>query len=284
MGIAPPIFALYRQLKLLGAFEGTRSVIELGAQEAFCPRRQLVRSLFEVFGRPAPDEGLLERLADWRASGREVHEALGFTYDCVDLDPRFGSVRLDLNLDRVAAEHRGRHDLVTNFGTSEHLINQQNCFEVVHDLCRVGGLMLHAVPFGGYLEHGFFSYQPNFFAALARYNSYEQLGVWLALDEQLSSLVPWELGLVERLALTPTTTQLLVVLSKKLDDRPFGLPFQQIYEGLVPEATLHRYAVVIDGAGLDGRRGAYLTNVPGAQLLDELRHRVVRRVRRAFGV
>ena len=39
-----------------------------------------------------------------------------------------------------------------------------------------GGLMLHALPFTAHLEHGFFSYQPNLFDALARYNSYQTLG------------------------------------------------------------------------------------------------------------
>src|SRR5262249_46007788 len=101
MGLGPPVLALYRQMKLLGGFEGIHDVLELGAQAVWCPRRALVRSLFEAFGRPAPDEGLLDRFADWKGSGRELYEALGFQYRCIDLDPSFGAVRMDLNFDSV---------------------------------------------------------------------------------------------------------------------------------------------------------------------------------------
>src|SRR5256885_7367791 len=151
MGLGPPVLALYRQMKVLGAFEGIQSVMELGAQAAWCSRPMLVKSLFEAFGRSAPD-GMLERLENWKGSGRELHEALGFSYQCLDLDPSFGSIRFDLNLDGVPPEHVGRYDFVTNHGTSEHVLNQYNCFKVMHDFCRAGGLMIHAVPFTVHLE------------------------------------------------------------------------------------------------------------------------------------
>jgi hypothetical protein len=32
----------------------------------------------------------------------------------------------------------------------------------------------------------------NFFEAMARYNSYETLGVWVGPDWQLASLIPWD--------------------------------------------------------------------------------------------
>jgi hypothetical protein len=283
MGLGPPILALYRQMKMLGGFEGIASVMELGAQSVWCPRRKLVQSLFEAFGKPAPAEDMLDRFSNWKGSGRELYEALGFSYQCLDLDPSFGSLRFDLNLDSVPQEHAGRYDFVTNHGTSEHLINQYNCFKVMHEFCRPGGMMLHAVPFTVHLEHGFFNYQPNFFSALARYNSYETLGIWVGPDWQLASLIPWERGLMDHLALNVNTTHLLVALHRKLQDKPFGIPFQEMYEGMVPEETLGRYSIVVDGAGLDGYRGKYLTDVPGKQLLEELRRRIVNRLLRRFG-
>src|SRR5262245_7744232 len=124
MGLGPQVLALYRQMKVLGAFEGVRDVMELGAQSVWSSRKALVNSLFEAFGKPPPDAEMLERLGKWKGSGRELYEALGFTYQCVDLDPSFGALRLDLNLDGVPEGHRGRYDLVTNHGTSEHLLNQ----------------------------------------------------------------------------------------------------------------------------------------------------------------
>ena len=283
MGLGPPVLALYRQMRMLGGFDGIRTVMELGAQAVWCPRKKLVQSLFEAFARPAPGDDMLERFANWKGSARELYEALGFEYQCLDLDPSFGSMRFDLNLDSVPEGHAGRYDFVTNHGTSEHLLNQYNCFKVMHEFCRVGGMMLHAVPFTVHLEHGFFNYQPNFFSALARYNSYETLGVWVGPDWQLASLIPWERGLMDHLALNAKTSHLLVVLQRKLQDRPFGIPFQEMYEGMVPEETLERYSIVIDGAGLDGYRGKYLTDVPGRQLVEELKTRIVNRIKRKFG-
>jgi hypothetical protein len=284
MGIGPQILALYRQMRMLGAFEGVHNVMELGAQAVWCPRPKLVQSLFEAFERPAPGVEMLDRFANWKGSGRELYEALGFNYGCLDLDPSFGSLRFDLNLDNVPSNHAGRYDFVTNHGTSEHLINQYNCFKVMHELCKPGGMMLHAVPFTVHLEHGFFNYQPNFFSALARYSAYETLGIWVGPDWQLGSLVPWERGLMDHFVINAKTTHLLVVLQKKLKDNKFGIPFQEIYEAMVPEETLARYSIVIDGAGLGNDRGKYLEDVPGRQLLDELRKRIRNRILRKLGL
>jgi hypothetical protein len=49
MGLGPPILALYRQLKLMGTFEGIDSVVELGSQGVWCPDRRLLFGLFEAF-------------------------------------------------------------------------------------------------------------------------------------------------------------------------------------------------------------------------------------------
>jgi hypothetical protein len=66
---------------------------------------------------------------------------------------------------------RGAFDLVVNIQTSEHIVNQNDCFRVMHDLLRKGGIMHHEVPaclFG----HGLFNYSPKFFLQLMRENDY----------------------------------------------------------------------------------------------------------------
>src|SRR5215208_6394289 len=106
----------------------------------------------------------------------------------------------------VPPEHRAKYGMTTNHGTTEHLLNQYNAFKMIHDFTAPGGLMLHALPFTVHLEHGFFNYQPNLFEALARFNSYKTLGVWVGPDWTLSSLVPWEPRLLEFLTLNAKTT------------------------------------------------------------------------------
>lgn len=96
-----------------------------------------------------------------------------FCYRCLDVCDGPGIIRADLNEYRVPAEWRGRFDLVTNFGTTEHVLDQVNSFRVMHDFAKVGARFIHHVPFAGYFNHGLFTYTPAFFVFLAHANNYE---------------------------------------------------------------------------------------------------------------
>jgi len=208
MGIGPPVIELYRQLKLQGALEGITEVMELGSQDFWCPQKNLVTALLKAFGKNVEDPALLNTSNDSQKPARLLYEALGIKYTCVDVDGRVGSVVMDLNFDSVPDAHKGQYGLVTNHGTSEHILNQYNVFKTMHEFARVGGAFIHAVPFTVHLEHGFFNYQPNFFEALARYNSYETLGIWVGPDWQLASFIPWDPMLLDYLTINSKTTHL----------------------------------------------------------------------------
>ena len=253
------MFALYRQMKQLGAFDGITDVMELGAQNAWCTKPGIVKSLFEAFGKPPPPADMLERFATRKGSARELYIALGFRFACIDVDPNFESIRLDLNFDDCPPEHMGKYGFVTNHGTSEHLLNQLNFFKVMHELAKPGGMMLHAVPFTVQLEHGFFNYQPNLFEALARYNGYRVHGVWIGPDWQLASFVPYTPELIDYLVLNSKTTHLLIVLLQKMHDTKFCVPFQGVYEEMAPEHVMARYELVVDGDLYDGKRVKHIT-------------------------
>jgi hypothetical protein len=267
MGLGPPILALYHQMKRLGAFEGITDVIELGSQGVWCPDPRLLEGLFDAFGKPMPPESEIAPYINATGTGvaasRHLHEKLGFRYECLDIDANFGALTMDLNFDQVPPDFRNKYGLVSNHGTTEHILNQYNCFKVIHDLAKPGGLMLHALPFTVHLEHGFFNYQPNFFSALARYNSYRTLGIWVGLDWSLTSLVPWESRLLEFLTLNPKTTHLLVVLQQKMHDADFCVPIQEVYEPMIPEASASRYRLVVDGEYYSGHRVSHLTSNKG---------------------
>jgi SAM-dependent methyltransferase len=259
MGLGPSVLELYRQLKILGAFGCLRDVMELGSQDFWCPQQNLVRALCSAFDRPEPPPELLLTTNTNQRPARLLYEALGLNYHCVDVDGRAGALALDLNFDAAPAEHVGRYDLVTNHGTSEHLLNQYNVFKLMHDFAKPGGIIIHAVPFTVHLEHGFFNYQPNFFECLARYNSYEILGLWVGPDWQLPSFVPWNPALLDFLTLSSKTTHLLVAALRKLYPVEFCVPFQEQYEAMVPDAALARYAVTVDGELASGARIKHLT-------------------------
>ncbi len=259
MGLGPPVIELYRQLKLLGALDGATNVMELGSQDFWCPQKNLVKALCTAFGQKDPPAELLATTREQQKPARLLYEALGMEYGCVDVDGRPGSLPLDLNFDEAPPEHRNRYCLVTNHGTSEHLLNQYNLFKAMHDFAKPSGVMVHAVPFMVYLDHGFFNYQPNLFEALARYNSYEVLGLWIGPDSNLASFIPWDPGLLEYLAIHPRTNHLLVAALRKTYDKPFCVPFQEVYEASVPDELISRYSLVVDGEVMDGKRVKYLT-------------------------
>src|SRR5205823_3928504 len=75
--------------------------------------------------------------------------------------------------DDVPPEHRGAYDLVTNCGTTEHVVNQINSFRVIHDLTKPGGgYMLHDLPWSGMFNHGLVNYKPHLFWRLCESNHY----------------------------------------------------------------------------------------------------------------
>jgi hypothetical protein len=259
MGLGPPVIALYHQLKLLGIFDNVKNVIELGSQNVWCPHTTLLCKLFDSFGKPRPSDALLQSFAGWTGSARDMYEGLGLEYNCVDSDGKYGALVLDINSATVPSDHKGRYQLTTNHGTTEHLINQLNAFRMIHDFTCPGGLILHALPFIGTFDHGFFSYHPNFFEALARYNSYETLGMWLGVDWQQASFIPWHAQLLEILNLNPKTTGLLVVLHRKQYNTEFCIPFQGVYEDTKVESISSNYCLVVDGDYYDGRRERFVT-------------------------
>jgi hypothetical protein len=292
MGLGPPILALYRQLKTLGTFDAVDSVIEMGSQGVWCPDRALLIGLYQAFGRPVPPEKELSLYINDTGTGhapsRHLHESLGFKYDCVDIDGNFGSLTLDMNFDPAPPEHCGKYGLTTNHGTTEHVFNQYNAFKMMHDFTAAGGLMLHALPFTVHLEHGFFNYQPNMFDALARFNSYKTLGVWVGPDWSLSSLVPWEPRLLDYLSLNARTTHLLVVLQQKLHATEFRVPVQGVYETMLPAGAVSRYELVVDGQYYAGQRFQHVTRqitdvslskVPMSRIAKHLGKRILRRMK-----
>jgi hypothetical protein len=253
MGLGTGTIELYRQLKMSGALDGITDVMELGSQDYWCPHDNLMRALFAAFGREL-DPAVLGATAQQQKPARIVYEGIGLKYSCIDVDGRAGTIVMDLNFDSVPDDHKCRYGFVTNHGTAEHLVNQLNLFKVMHDLTRLNGLMLHAVPFMGYVDHGFFSYHPNLFQALARYNGYELVGMWVGLSSHLPVYVPWDYNMLECLALSPKSTYLIIAALRKLHDKDFCLPFQQVYEGMAPDHTMSRYAMVVDGEIMDANR------------------------------
>jgi SAM-dependent methyltransferase len=95
------------------------------------------------------------------------------THVSIDLNGMGGSLRHDLT-EPVATWldfNQAPFDIVTNYGTSEHCHTQEPVFRNIHDLCRVGGIMVHALPMiGNWKGHSRFKYSFEFCRRLVRVN------------------------------------------------------------------------------------------------------------------
>lgn len=99
-------------------------------------------------------------------------------YVALDLNAKMGATIADLNKE-VDVKTLGQFDLVTNNGTGEHLFNQAMVFKNAHDLCKVGKVILHIMPFSPWFNHGFFNYNPILFRDLAAANKYHWMFFWI---------------------------------------------------------------------------------------------------------
>ncbi len=66
-------------------------------------------------------------------------------------------------------------DITINLGTAEHIFNIGQFFATVHELTAPGGLMIHGLPFTGWIDHGFYNFQPTFIWDLAAHTEYDLL-------------------------------------------------------------------------------------------------------------
>lgn len=78
----------------------------------------------------------------------------------------------DLNRADPPAQYHGCADLVFDAGTLEHVFHLPNALAALHQLLRVDGLVVHALPSNGYLDHGFYQVSPTLLNDYYRANQY----------------------------------------------------------------------------------------------------------------
>jgi hypothetical protein len=144
------------------------AILELGDQEINADVPEVVIRRLSTVVHDTSDKNLSRSR---RMAG--VFKGSIHTYRCVDLFPGEDTIVADLNIYVVPDEWRERFDIITNLGTTEHILDQVNVFRAMHDFANVGGLIHHSVPCLGYFNHGLFAYNPAFFLFLAEANAYE---------------------------------------------------------------------------------------------------------------
>lgn len=110
-------------------------------------------------------------LGNKKTAGRpysEFYEQEGIEYTSIDLNGLDGALMLDL----AKPIDLPSRDIVSNIGTSEHIMDQSSVFKNIHNLSH--DRMVHWVPLAEkHPSHGYWGYELEFFEQVSRINSYE---------------------------------------------------------------------------------------------------------------
>lgn len=115
------------------------------------------------------NDRLLSLKAADRAAGLisdvTLYKMLGFdTIHSLDTNDYEGADLIyDLNQDDIGNILPQQYDLVTNFGTLEHVFHLPNALKNVFHATKVGGHVLHGSPTNNWVDHGFYQLSPTFY-------------------------------------------------------------------------------------------------------------------------
>lgn len=119
------------------------------------------------------------------STGKQYFIDKGMKHTSVDLNGEDGALPLDLRCPELFHKFRCLYDIVTNLGTTEHvepIDNQYECFSIIHDVVKPGGIMIHMVPdveeldnSGAWKNHCSIFYRKEFFTELAEHCNYTLL-------------------------------------------------------------------------------------------------------------
>ena len=155
---------------------------------------------------------------------------------CIDLHGTEISLPLDLN---QPIELNRQFDVTVNNGLAEHVFLAGQVFDSMHRHTKPGGLMIHEAPLiSGWLDHGFYNFQPTLFFDLARANDYTMAffvgGGKPARVHQLSSRE--KVHEFVKSGRLPPDPAAMVVFRKGEEDTPFALPIQHAYADKAPDS------------------------------------------------
>lgn len=110
-------------------------------------------------------------------TAKEMYKSKGVNHTSIDINGRDGAIKLDLDKD-VPKTLENRFDVITNYGTTEHVNNQYSVFKNMHNMGRVGCIIFHGVPLiGNWPRHCRYYYSMKFFELLAKACAYTVIDI-----------------------------------------------------------------------------------------------------------
>jgi hypothetical protein len=241
-------YAIFSELKKSRLLPSNPSFLELGEANWYgdVPYEQLIDDICRLLEDTEEQIKLLQELINvvraeqpgmlWDVA--KIFYRIFLNYrETVAID--FGGTEKALRLDLNQPISLGRvFDVVYNGGTAEHVFNVWQFFKTVHDHTANGGLMIHGAPFTGWLDHGFFNFNPTLYWDLASTNGYI---IQLFLYTELTPLKITRVSQREQLAEMANEGQIganshiYVVFKKSQENCSFRTPQQGYYANTVSE-------------------------------------------------
>lgn len=107
----------------------------------------------------------------------------GFDHTSIDKNGKDGALPISLNKEIFNTTLIKSFDILTNFGTTEHVTNQYICWKNIHNLVKQNGLFVHLVPLTkNWKGHGYYKYTTDFFYKLSKECNYEILKHFIRKD------------------------------------------------------------------------------------------------------
>ena len=188
----------FEDLYRAGVFESCESILELGPQDIYFETSpdMLDPVIDRLVPEPATREQIRkgvfrppEQLQGHSLGPHEIclpeaqktfYSMLGLKdYTSIDLEDERADIRADLNHEISLPR---QYDVVTNFGTLEHVFNIGQGFKTIHDAMRVGGTALHMMPAYGDYGHGFYNIHCDLYRRISEANDYALISLYYIKD------------------------------------------------------------------------------------------------------
>jgi hypothetical protein len=250
MAISAVDYIVFRELAKAHAIPPQPDVLELGEANWYGDVEvgQLVGDIQERCGKERQTE-LLRRLevlfSNLSVDGAYFDIAKVFYKTFLDyrsitaIDLHGTPSALRYNLNEPVSMDRQFH-VVINTGTAEHVFNVFQFFRTVHECTCPGGLMIHAFPFMGWLDHGFYNFNPTLIADLAAANQYV-LMLWVYSESQPFRFVQIknieQLHEMKKRGELHENSMLHAVMRKPQQENPFIPPMQGYYSGKLSDVA-----------------------------------------------
>jgi hypothetical protein len=253
MALTAVDYHVFEALRTASLLPRKPAVLELGESEWYGEAE--LAALIENVVTDAPRRAeLRKRLAEVRSDDRYRAWRLAKLFYAAFLDYRelvaidfHGTPearQIDLNYPVKLGQ---QFEVVIDGGTAEHVFNVAQFFATCHEAAAPGGLILHHNPFRGWLEHGFYNFNPTFYWDVAAANRYELLMLVytevqpLRIEQLFSRERIIEMARAGELG---ASAMLYAVYRKPAHEAPFAMPRQAYYANALSEKMARAWGEV----------------------------------------